>query len=477
MPYHRTAVFKVHDPSGRKLRRTEKMQQLYSGTYSDILWGLKDCEDHTLSNLASAKSNVAADYFEWIIGGQPMQGAMWSGLVEDIQQSIHTYLDTPNANFPAPSGTSAKSVGELLDKLFGPIGRQEEEHLKAELKRKSDTYTRPINFARYRDNPIIRSDDGKKLWVAPHFQKRENDRTGALPPNGNSVRTDNWSYSTRSYHWKRQSHKETFPVECGQWHMHRFFRKGTPKSSKVHVVEGDIYVYYSFAFEAPNEGYEQGNPVMGIDRGEAVTAAYNVIGQDGSILEAGSSMSEGLRRKLTEIDKQIATTQERGEDPGELWSKRRNLVQDSLHRISNRIIETAGRYDAAIAFEDLQNLSGLEDPRMTRRQFSRLMEYVRYKAEEQGLWAEVEVHPAGTSTTCPECGVRDNENRQSREKFVCVNCQYNTHADLNAARIIGTRALWKINGGKDGTGCKTLTQYVKKLSRNRTSQTEAQRPN
>ncbi len=473
MPYHRTAVFKVHDPSGRKLRRAEKMQRRYSSTYSDVLWFLKGCEDETLSDLASANANVAAGYFAWLIGGQPMQGAMWSGMVEDVQQAIDTYLDTPGANFPAPAGTSAKSVDELLDELLGTITREEEEELKAELKRKSETYARPINFARYRDNPIIRSEDGEKMWVAPHLQEREDGKTGALPPSGHSVQ-DSWSYSTDSYHWKRQSNKETLPIELSRWHMHRFFREGTPKSSKVHVVGNDIYVYYSFKFEDPEGGYEEGNPVMGIDRGEAITAAYSVIQQDGSIIEMGSSVSEMLREKLKAVDEEIASTQERGEHPGDLWTKRRNLVQDALHRISNRIIEVADRHDAAIAFEDLENLGG--GKRLKRRQFSRLTEYVRYKAEEKALWADVEVHPAGTSTTCPECGYRDNENRQSREDFVCGTCGHDAHADLNAARMIGIRALWQINGGKDETGCQTLTEYARSLSQTRTSQREVPRP-
>lgn len=77
MAYHRTAVFKVHDPSGRKLRRLKKMQRRYSSIYADVLWSLKGCGDETLSDLASANENVAGDYFAWLIGGQPMAGGRW----------------------------------------------------------------------------------------------------------------------------------------------------------------------------------------------------------------------------------------------------------------------------------------------------------------------------------------------------------------------------------------------------------------
>ena len=456
------------------------MQRRYSEVYSDLLRALKGREEEFYEKLASygggTTEKYAKRYFKMLLGEQPLKGKMWGGLFEDVIQAIDTYLDTPGANFPAPAGTSATPVEELLGELLGPVTREEEEELKAELKRKSETYERPINFASFRGNPIIRSGDGEKMWVAPHFQEREDGKTGALPPNGHSVR-DVWSYSTGSYHWKRQSNKETLPIELSRWHMHRFFREGTPKSSKLHIVEDEIYVYYSFEFEQSEDGgYEEGDPVMGIDRGEAITAAYSVVGPDGSVVDMGSSASESLREKLKAIDAKIDAAQERGENPSGLWTKRRNLVQDALHRISNQIIKTASRHGAAIVFEDLENLSGPNNPRMKRRQYSRLAEYIQYKAEEEGLWGEVEVPPSGTSQTCAECGHWSQENRPSRSDFTCEECGHEMHADLNAARMIAIRGLWHINGGKDGTGCKTLTQYTRSLSQIRASQTEAPRP-
>ncbi len=466
------------------------MQRRYSEVYSDLLRALKGREEEFYEKLASygggTTEKYAKRYFKMLLGEQPLKGKMWGGLFEDVIQAIDTYLDTPGANFPAPAGTSATPAEELLGELLGPVTREEEEELKAELKRKGETYERPINFASFRGNPIIRSGDGEKMWVAPHFQEREDGKTGALPPNGHSVR-DVWSYSTGSYHWKRQSNKETLPIELSRWHMHRFFREGTPKSSKLHVIEDEIYVYYSFEFEEPSGGYEKGNPVVGVDRGEAIIAAYAAVGPEGQVLKDGSSASKDLQSRLKEIDREIAATQERGENPGELWNDRRNLVQDALHRISNQIIDTASRHGAAIVFEDLENLSGPNNSRMKRRQYNRLIEYVRYKEKEKGLSYggddfDLDVHPAGTSQTCPECGHREEQNRGgrdhpnlSRDEFRCQNCGYGAHADKNAARMIGIRGLWIINGGKDGTGCKTLTQYTKSLSQTRTSQTEAQR--
>jgi transposase len=41
-----------------------------------------------------------------------------------------------------------------------------------------------------------------------------------------------------------------------------------------------------------------------------------------------------------------------------------------------------------------------------------------------------------TSTTCPQCGLVDKDNRASRSMFVCLACGYKAHADLNAAREI-----------------------------------------
>lgn len=43
------------------------------------------------------------------------------------------------------------------------------------------------------------------------------------------------------------------------------------------------------------------------------------------------------------------------------------------------------------------------------------------------------VNPAYTSVTCSSCGHRDKTNRRTQAEFVCVDCSFECHADVNAA--------------------------------------------
>jgi IS605 OrfB family transposase len=270
----------------------------------------------------------------------------------------------------------------------------------------------------------------------------------------------------------QQECKETLPIELGRWHFWRFFREGNPTFSQVLTDGEEIYIFYSFRFRRRRDPHEPtGDPVLGVDLGERVAAAYSAVSQTGEVLEEGASEPEALRRRLQELNRKIDAAQSKGRDPRPLWEKRKNVASHATHRISNQIVEVAARHGAAIVFEDLEGLGG--GRALMRRQFHRLKRQVRYKAEEEGLWAEVEVYPGGTSTTCPICGHRDAENRGGpshpelgRAEFGCQECGHEAHSDLNAARMIGTRALWRLNGGTD-TGFQSAAEYARHLTERR----------
>lgn len=48
----------------------------------------------------------------------------------------------------------------------------------------------------------------------------------------------------------------------------------------------------------------------------------------------------------------------------------------------------------------------------------------------------VEVSPQYTSQTCSVCHHVAKENRLSQEKFACIQCHFETNADVNAAKNI-----------------------------------------
>ena len=57
---------------------------------------------------------------------------------------------------------------------------------------------------------------------------------------------------------------------------------------------------------------------------------------------------------------------------------------------------------------------------------------IKYKADRVGIKVRY-VNPAYTSQTCSRCGHIDKNNRQTQEKFICTNCDYEINADHNAS--------------------------------------------
>ncbi len=68
-----------------------------------------------------------------------------------------------------------------------------------------------------------------------------------------------------------------------------------------------------------------------------------------------------------------------------------------------------------------------------------LINKIEYMAGKSGKIV-LKVDPKYTSQTCSACGCIDASNRD-REKFICVDCGYFDHADLQAARNIKNRAI------------------------------------
>jgi putative transposase len=71
--------------------------------------------------------------------------------------------------------------------------------------------------------------------------------------------------------------------------------------------------------------------------------------------------------------------------------------------------------------------------------WGRLVEMLRYKLAWSGGFL-VEVFAAYSSQTCSCCGSVDSRSRVSQSEFACVGCGHVEHADLNAAKVLKSRA-------------------------------------
>jgi putative transposase len=130
--------------------------------------------------------------------------------------------------------------------------------------------------------------------------------------------------------------------------------------------------------------------------------------------------------------------------------KEEGRFKQTLHRISNELVAEARQNGCTvIAFEDLTDIRERTNASWGHKwAFKRLHEYVQYKAAEHGIAVE-QVDPENTSRRCSHCGFTHPDNRDS-ETFQCLQCDYENHADYNAAKNIGLRYLRRNQTGGDG---------------------------
>lgn len=121
-----------------------------------------------------------------------------------------------------------------------------------------------------------------------------------------------------------------------------------------------------------------------------------------------------------------------------LSGREKRFQKDVNHCIAKTLVRKAVISRKALALEDL---TGIRDEVTVRREnryerhawaFYQLRSFIAYKA----AWASVPVRfvdPRNTSRTCSKCGHCEKANRQSQASFLCQQCGFCLHADLNAA--------------------------------------------
>jgi putative transposase len=120
-----------------------------------------------------------------------------------------------------------------------------------------------------------------------------------------------------------------------------------------------------------------------------------------------------------------------------LQRKTRRQREHFLHVESSRLAKNNG----VVVIEKL-NVAGMIRGRLSRSiadaGWSMFAQMLRYKLEWSG-GSLVEVPAAYSSQTCSACGCVDTLSRRG-ERFCCTGCDYVDHADLNAAKVLKTRA-------------------------------------
>ena len=118
-----------------------------------------------------------------------------------------------------------------------------------------------------------------------------------------------------------------------------------------------------------------------------------------------------------------------------------------LHNISRQIVnEAINHHVEVIAFEKLTDIRErakkwrkTEKTKINLWAFSKLQQYVQYKALEIGI-ETVFIKAQYTSQRCSKCGHTESANRHGLN-FICKHCGYSLNSDYNASKNIAFKVL------------------------------------
>ena len=198
--------------------------------------------------------------------------------------------------------------------------------------------------------------------------------------------------------------------------------------------------------DAPAEATTENGTVLGVDLGvNNLAVASTGTFWTGDEFDHWRREYENRRGNLQECGTRWAH-----ENVQSVGQKEEGRFKLTLHRIANELVQEARDHGCSvIAFEDLTDIRERTGASWGHKwAFSRLYEYVEYKAAEYGINV-AQVDPENTSRRCSTCGFTHPDNRES-ESFECQKCGYENHADYNAGKNIGLRYLRRNQTGSGG---------------------------
>jgi IS605 OrfB family transposase len=121
---------------------------------------------------------------------------------------------------------------------------------------------------------------------------------------------------------------------------------------------------------------------------------------------------------------------------------------DTNHVIAKRLVAKARTHNVGIVFEDLKDIRQRVKARKPQRTtlhnwaFNDLVQKTAYKAKLAGIPVKF-VNPGYSSQTCSCCGHCEKGNRKNQSEFVCLHCNSSMNADINAARVLASWAVYQ----------------------------------
>jgi putative transposase len=214
--------------------------------------------------------------------------------------------------------------------------------------------------------------------------------------------------------------------------------EGKPKSCTLRR-DGDQWFVSILCEVEVTDPAPRAEPVIGLDRG----IHHLLADSDGSLVPNPRHL-EKTQARLCRAQRTVARRKK--------GSKRREKAKHRVMRLHRKVrrqrehvlhVESArlAKSHGVVVIEKL-NVAGMIRSNLSRSiadaGWSRFAEMLRYKLAWSG-GTLIEVPAAYSSQTCSACGCVDAGSRH-RERFCCAACGYIDHADLNAAKVIKSRA-------------------------------------
>ena len=144
-------------------------------------------------------------------------------------------------------------------------------------------------------------------------------------------------------------------------------------------------------------------------------------------------------------------------------------VRCENHRVSRNIVDTVAADGGVLHIE---KLLGIRDRvKMARKvnrmihawPFAQFFAFIHYKAALAGVKV-IEEDPRYTSQRCSKCSHTDRANRPRQASFRCKTCNYEIHADLNAAHNLAAKGTCSsgVPGVTPGLSRETTNQLARR---------------
>jgi len=205
---------------------------------------------------------------------------------------------------------------------------------------------------------------------------------------------------------------------------------------EIHKEGDSVYAHLCVQWEVEVPQSDGVNNVVGVDIGENVIYALSVLSEESVKqveMKNGSKFRHHRERLKQKRKEMMAKDDLRGVK--KCSGEHLRYTEQVLDTASREVVDTAVEHKPCkIVLEDLTNYRRSAINAIHDWPFALFQEKIMYKSKAEGISVET-IDPTYTSQTCRCCGNQSSSNRDGHE-FVCSDCGYQVHADVNASMNI-----------------------------------------